>query len=97
MSGSSVARSYFVAASMGTVEALKDLGFARWNHTIRSLNQQIKSNLRRQSQGGASKAAASSSSSSSMRDQVGRISRSKEEKVRRVMEIDCWGPSTLRF
>lgn len=44
MSSSRRALSWIVASSIGAVEALKDEGFARWNFTMRLLQQHAKAN-----------------------------------------------------
>uniref|UniRef100_A0A0A0K296 Wound-responsive family protein n=1 Tax=Cucumis sativus TaxID=3659 RepID=A0A0A0K296_CUCSA len=43
---SSSRRAWIVAASVGVVEALKDQGICRWNHTIRSAHQYAKNHVR---------------------------------------------------
>ncbi|KAL5548041.1 hypothetical protein UlMin_003275 [Ulmus minor] len=83
-------RAWIVAASIGAVEALKDQGVCRWNHVMRSMQQHAKNNLRSYSQ--AKKLSSSSSSAVS-----NKFNRSKEEKMRKVMDLSCWGPNTIRF
>ncbi|KAF3453587.1 hypothetical protein FNV43_RR04027 [Rhamnella rubrinervis] len=83
-------RAWIVAASIGAVEALKDQGVCRWNHALRSLQQHAKNNIRSFSQ--AAKLSSSSSSAIS-----NRIHRSQEEKIRKVMDLSCFGPNTIRF
>ncbi|XP_028807592.1 uncharacterized protein LOC114762293 [Neltuma alba] len=88
---SSGRRAWIVASSIGAVEALKDqLGVCRWNYPVRSLLQHAKNNLRSYSQ--AKKLSASSSAAVS-----NQVKRSKEECMKKVMDINCWGPSTTRF
>ncbi|KAB2615806.1 hypothetical protein D8674_022394 [Pyrus ussuriensis x Pyrus communis] len=77
-------RTWVVAASIGAVEALKDQGICRWNGVLRSYN------IRSYSQ--AKNLSDSSSSAISMSMQ-----RSQEEKVKKVMELVCWGPNTVRI
>ncbi|GLU23461.1 hypothetical protein SLE2022_394620 [Rubroshorea leprosula] len=79
-----------VAAAIGTVEALKDQGICRWNYTFRSLHQRAKNNSRSFSQ---SRALSSSPTSSGS---VPEIEKS-EKTMRKVMDLSCWGPSTVRF
>jgi hypothetical protein len=84
---SSGSKSWVVAASIGVVEALKDQGFCRWNHTIRSAHQHAKNQLRSVSQ--AKKLPSSTSSamfSSSVRAKV----KQSEEALRTVMYLSCW-------
>ncbi|KAL2640798.1 hypothetical protein AAZV13_06G252800 [Glycine max] len=42
---SSAQRAWIVAASVGVVEALKDQGVCRWNHTLKSAQHVIKSHV----------------------------------------------------
>ncbi|KAK8627191.1 hypothetical protein V6N13_134812 [Hibiscus sabdariffa] len=88
---SSSSRAWIVAASIGAVEALKDQGICRWNHTVRSAVQHAKNHLR-----SASKARTLSSQSSaaiskglSREDKL----RQSEESFRKVMYLSCWGPN----
>ncbi|KZV25311.1 hypothetical protein F511_07443 [Dorcoceras hygrometricum] len=70
-------KALLVAASIGTVEALKDqLGFCRWNYGIRLLHQQANNRLR----------------SNKKIPQPARINKS-EESFRKVMYLSCWGPN----
>ncbi|KAH7859722.1 hypothetical protein Vadar_004706 [Vaccinium darrowii] len=86
-------KAWIVAASIGPVEALKDqLGFCRWNYALRSIQQHAKINLRSYCQ-----AQILSGSSSSTRSAISNKMREEkakrtEEKLRKVMEVDCWGP-----
>ncbi|KAH7861218.1 hypothetical protein Vadar_023222 [Vaccinium darrowii] len=91
-------KAWIVAASIGAVEALKDqLGFCRWNYALRSIQQHAKTNLRSYCQ--AQRLSGSSSSTRSAISNKMREEKAKrtEEKLRKVMEVDCWGPSTIRF
>ncbi|TQD77186.1 hypothetical protein C1H46_037291 [Malus baccata] len=87
---SAACRAWIVAASIGAVEALKDQGVCRWNGVLRSVHQHVKNNIRSYSQ--VKKLSDSSSSAISKKMQ-----RSQEDKLRKVMELNCWGPSTIRF
>ncbi|KAE8680167.1 2-nonaprenyl-3-methyl-6-methoxy-1,4-benzoquinol hydroxylase [Hibiscus syriacus] len=100
MSSGAVAASkaWVVAATIGAVEALKDQGICRWNYTIRSLHQHAKNNLR-------SSFFSSSSSSSSSSAVAGAVSnklreermRKAERNMKKVLEMNSWGPTTVRF
>ncbi|PSS06179.1 Protein of unknown function wound-induced protein [Actinidia chinensis var. chinensis] len=94
---SAARKAWIVAASIGAVEALKDQGFCRWNYSLRSILQHAKTNLRSYCQA-QSLSSASSSSSSVMAKQIGEEKAKRtEEKLRKVMELNCWGPNTIRF
>ncbi|KAE8650166.1 hypothetical protein Csa_011372 [Cucumis sativus] len=86
MSRSAVCRAWFVAASIGAVEALKDQGVCRWNNVIKSLQQHGKTKVRSYYQ--AKKLSASSSSAI-----ANQIKKSREDKMRKVMDLSCLGPS----
>ena len=93
---SAARRAWIVAASIGAVVALKDQGFCRWNYSLSSIHQHAKTNLRSYCQ--AQSPSASSSSSSVMAKQIGEEKAKRvEEKLRKVMELNCWGPNTIRF
>nr|GMC53794.1 Wound-responsive family protein [Ipomoea batatas] len=91
---SSGSRAWIVAASVGAVEALKDQGFARWNHALRMIQQHAKSNLRPYSQAtrlsSPSSALVSALVSGRMREE--KLKKS-EESLRTVMYLSCWGPN----
>lgn len=65
----------------GAVEALKDKGNSRWDGVL-------KSNFRSNTH------PLSASSSSAISNNV---KQSKESLQRKVMELNCWGPTTVRF
>ncbi|XP_027344051.1 uncharacterized protein LOC113856434 [Abrus precatorius] len=86
MSGAT--KSWVVASSIGAVEALKDqLGVCRWNYALRSLQQYAKNNIRSYSLAPKFSSAAISN----------KVERTKEDSMSKVMEFNCWGPSTTRF
>ena len=86
----SACKAWIVATSIAAVETLKDQGVCRWNFVIRSMQQHAKNNIRSYYQ--AKKLSAQSSSAIS-----NSIKRSKEDSIRKVMDLSCWGPNTIRF
>ncbi|XP_062152462.1 uncharacterized protein LOC133861868 [Alnus glutinosa] len=81
----------FVAASVGVVEAMKDqLGICRWNHVIRSAQQNAKNHLRSMSQAKSLSPSTSAMVMSKAREEKLRRS---EESLRTVMYLSCWGPN----
>ncbi|TKY49036.1 protein of wound-induced [Spatholobus suberectus] len=88
---SAATKDWIVASSIGAVEALKDqLGVCRWNYALRSLQQHAKNNIRSYSQARKLPSASSAAVSN-------KVKRTTEESMRKVMEFNCWGPSTVRF
>ncbi|WJX68672.1 hypothetical protein P8452_53019 [Trifolium repens] len=88
---SAATRAWVVASSIGAVEALKDqLGVCRWNYAFRSVHQYAKNNIRSYTQ--AMKLSYASSAAVS-----NKVKRSKEESMKKVLDLNCWGPSTARF
>ncbi|KAK1283026.1 hypothetical protein QJS10_CPB21g00750 [Acorus calamus] len=93
-------RTWVRATSLGAVEALKDqLGFCRWNHAFRSIQQETKKSIRSHYQARPNSSSSSSSEVSSVAV-VGRRRRDRDEKARRseealrkVMYLSCWGPN----
>ncbi|KAK2985925.1 hypothetical protein RJ640_008141 [Escallonia rubra] len=79
---SSGSRAWIAAASVGLVEALKDQGFCRWNHTIRSIHHHAKSNLRSFSQTKKLSSSSSAVVASRLRDEKARRA---EESLRTVI------------
>ncbi|KAK2424512.1 hypothetical protein P8452_53475 [Trifolium repens] len=80
------------AASVGVVEALKDQGICRWNHTLKSVNNHLKNNVRSFSQ--ANKLSSSSSSAMvSNSSKQKENAKQSEESLRTVMYLSCWGPN----
>ncbi|KAK1584081.1 hypothetical protein Q3G72_029633 [Acer saccharum] len=92
-------KAWIVAASIGAVEALKDQGICRWNYTMRSLHQHAKNNLRSVSQAkNVSSASSSPSSRKGFEENIGCDKTKKtEDSIKKVMDLSCWGPTTVRF
>lgn len=89
-------KAWMVAASIGAVEALKDqLGFCRWNYGLRSLHGQAKATLISYNHNRSTTTTAASvpQACSSGRAKV----KKAEESFDRVMDLSCWGPSSVRF
>ncbi|CAK8536483.1 unnamed protein product [Lathyrus sativus] len=88
---SSTSRAWAAAASVAVVEALKDQGICRWNHTLKSLQNHVKNNVRSYSQ--AQKLSSSSSSAMVSTNRQKRKAKQSEESLRTVMYLSCWGPN----
>ncbi|KAL9236375.1 hypothetical protein vseg_011054 [Gypsophila vaccaria] len=85
---SSTARTWVVAGSIATIEALRDhQKFGRWNYTFRYLVQHVKSNIRVCSTTSSSVL----SSNNELRDD--NKFRGCEETIRNVMYLNSWGPN----
>ncbi|KAL4309550.1 hypothetical protein GQ457_01G005100 [Hibiscus cannabinus] len=100
MGGGAVAASkgWAVAAAIGAVEALKDQGICRWNYTIRSLHQHAKTNLRSSSFFSSSSSSSSSVGAGAVSNKLREEKRRKAERnMKKVLELNSWGPTTVRF
>ncbi|XP_059275355.1 uncharacterized protein LOC132029948 [Lycium ferocissimum] len=89
---SSTSRAWVTAVSLGVVEALKDQGVCRWNHTIRAVHQHAKNNLRSYSQAKKLSSQSSSLVSTNKLELKEKVKKS-EESLRKVMYLSCWGPN----
>ncbi|XP_060187880.1 uncharacterized protein LOC132617031 [Lycium barbarum] len=89
---SSTSRAWVTAVSLGVVEALKDQGVCRWNHTIRAVHQHAKNNLRSYSQAKKLSSQSSSLVSTNKLELKEKVEKS-EESLRKVMYLSCWGPN----
>ncbi|KAL4619420.1 hypothetical protein ACB092_06G078200 [Castanea dentata] len=69
---------------------LNDQGVCSWNYPNRSPHQCTKNDLKSYYQ--AKEVSATSSSAVSDKKK-----RSKEESMRKIMDLSCWGPSTTKF
>ncbi|CAI9784151.1 unnamed protein product [Fraxinus pennsylvanica] len=99
-------KAWIVAASIGAVEALKDQGVCRWNYPLRLLHNHAKNNLKSYYQTQILPLTARFSSSlspppppSSPAAAAAAIAKMKrsEKSMDKVMDLSCWGPSTVRF
>ncbi|KAL1563667.1 hypothetical protein AAHA92_06105 [Salvia divinorum] len=96
-----------IAASIGAVEALKDqLGVCRWNYVFRSIEQRAKSRVQtyyHKHVVSPAPAPASAAGPSGSRAPSGKMlglekrAERREQRVRKVMDLSCWGPTTVRF
>ncbi|KAE8657318.1 2-nonaprenyl-3-methyl-6-methoxy-1,4-benzoquinol hydroxylase [Hibiscus syriacus] len=89
-------RTWIVAASIYAVETLKDQGICRWNYTLRL----AKNNLSRSSPSLRSEARSEMSLTTAMAT-CGKMREEKKNKseksMKKVMELNSWGPNTIRF
>ncbi|KAG6752475.1 hypothetical protein POTOM_044710 [Populus tomentosa] len=82
---SSTAKAWAVATSNAAVEALKDQGFCGWNHTIRSLHQPAKNQVRSTSKTRKLSSPPSTVVSSKVREN--HKAKQSEESMRKVMYL----------
>ncbi|KAI3703862.1 hypothetical protein L1987_74058 [Smallanthus sonchifolius] len=102
MRGEVVRKAWIVAASVGVVEALKDQGVARWNGPLVELHQHAKTKVI----ASCCNATVDRSSgwlftgskfySCSRAGEYG-VKRRSEESMKKVMDVSCFGPNTVRF
>ncbi|KAL5082131.1 hypothetical protein RYX36_010552 [Vicia faba] len=91
---SSTSRAWAAAASVAVVEALKDQGICRWNHTLKSLQNHLKNNVRSYSQANKFSSSTSFTSSSVVStERQKEKAKQSEESLRTVMYLSCWGPN----
>ncbi|MCH80095.1 wound-responsive family protein [Trifolium medium] len=88
---SSTSRAWAAAASVAVVEALKDQGICRWNHTLKSVQNHLKNNVRSFSQAKKLSSSSSTTVSNSIRQKEN--AKQSEESLRTVMYLSCWGPN----
>ncbi|KAI3686255.1 hypothetical protein L1987_79929 [Smallanthus sonchifolius] len=98
MSSGSTIKTWLVVASIGAVEALKDQGVARWNGPLKALHQHAKTKI----VSSYNKSIADRSSRSLIvGSELGggkyRSKKTKAEAMKKVMDMNCFGPSTVRF
>ncbi|KAB2095869.1 hypothetical protein ERO13_A01G069400v2 [Gossypium hirsutum] len=93
----SASKAWIVAATIGAVEALKDQGICRWNYTIRSLHQHAKNNIRSSSFFSSSSSSSSSAAAAVSNKLREEKMRKAEQTMKKVMDLNCWGPNTVRF
>ncbi|KAJ0974879.1 hypothetical protein J5N97_016844 [Dioscorea zingiberensis] len=87
--------SWLVAASVGTVEALKDqTGLCRWNYALRSLHHHAKNQLSSFSHPMTKSSSFDGSGGGSV-VVVGDAEKTKkfEQTLNKVMYLSCWGPN----
>ncbi|KAD4385992.1 hypothetical protein E3N88_26161 [Mikania micrantha] len=92
MSGGSAIKTWLLVASIGAVEALKDQGVARWNGPLKALQNHAKSKI----VSSYNKSVADRASRSLIvgSELAARKYRSKATSMQKVMDMNCFGPST---
>nr|XP_043627496.1 uncharacterized protein LOC122599100 [Erigeron canadensis] len=98
-SGEASRKAWLVATSIGMVETSKDQGVARWNGPFRELHQRAETKL-------SSSYLKTSSfshflftsviSSSSWKTSTA-IKSKEESMMNKVLEMNCFGPNSIRF
>ncbi|GER56535.1 wound-responsive family protein [Striga asiatica] len=91
---------WIVATSIGAVEALKDqLGVCRWNYGLRLIQQNAKKSV--QSYYSALLVSSKSNSASPCDGHnvmsIGKKIEKREKGMKKVMDLSCLGPTTVRF
>ncbi|EOA32845.1 hypothetical protein CARUB_v10016160mg, partial [Capsella rubella] len=81
--------SWMVATAIAAVEA-------RWNYPLRLFNKDVKARLRAIAVSSRSRSS-SSSSSEVVRDSNHPLPTKSEASMERVMGLNCFGPTTVRF
>ncbi|CAO2833463.1 unnamed protein product [Amaranthus hypochondriacus] len=82
-------KNWVVAATIATVESLKDQGFARWNTPIRGLQQRATNNVRSY----RTSLSTSNVISNKIRDSNNHKLQQSEDSIKNAMYFNCWGPS----
>ncbi|GFP78569.1 hypothetical protein PHJA_000000400 [Phtheirospermum japonicum] len=98
MSGAS-RNGWIVATSIGAVEALKDqLGVCRWNYGLRLIQQNAKKGVQSYYQTHLfPRNSNSSSSDGNKMMSLGKKIERREKGLNKVLDLSCWGPTTVRF
>ncbi|KVH99130.1 Protein of unknown function wound-induced [Cynara cardunculus var. scolymus] len=103
MANRAAIKAWLVVASIGAVEALKDQGVARWNGPLKALHNHAKTNILASlnksvaDRSARSLIVASESSSASLAARKFRSKKTKAESMKKVMDMNCFGPNTVRF
>lgn len=98
MASGSAIKAWLVVASIGAVEALKDQGVARWNGPLRSLHNHAKTKIvNSYNKTIADRSSRSIIIGSELKGGNYRSKKTKAECMKKVMDMNCFGPNTLRF
>ncbi|KAF5807376.1 hypothetical protein HanRHA438_Chr05g0242141 [Helianthus annuus] len=98
MSSRTTIKTWLVVASIGAVEALKDQGVARWNGPIKALHHHAKTKIvSSYNRSVADRSSRSLFVGSELAAGKYRSKKTKEECMKKVMDMNCFGPSTVRF
>ncbi|KAL6538369.1 hypothetical protein OROGR_012357 [Orobanche gracilis] len=93
---SSASKAWFVAVSIGAVEAMKDqFGVCRWNYGFRLIQQHMHTNKNNLMRSYATFQDQKPSDGPSSPYKISRREKLKqsEESLRKVMYLSCWGPN----
>ncbi|CAA0813888.1 Wound-responsive family protein [Striga hermonthica] len=92
---------WIVATSIGAVEALKDqLGVCRWNYGLRLIQQNAKKSVQSYYSAllvSSKSHSASPCDGSNIVTSIGKKIEKKEKGMKKMMDLSCLGPTTVRF
>ncbi|KAL3639885.1 hypothetical protein CASFOL_014853 [Castilleja foliolosa] len=102
MSGGAISRNgWIVATSIGAVEALKDqLGVCRWNYGLRLIHHKCVQSYYQTTHlfpHNSDSTLSSSSDGNMMMMSLEKKIEKREKASKKVLDLSCWGPSTVRF